>query len=118
MRLWRCGACGAETDDYAYRWVHLCYPCKRVAASWCWRKLQGIEREDIFPRHGDTESGQAYLCILCGYWHWTSTEGEASASLTEAVWALSRYFERVHFHINIARGWARIRYLAPTEGEQ
>ena len=107
----RCGACGAPYPMHCYRWVFLCYECKRVADAWCWHKLQGLKRKDILPRYEEVKAGQPYLCILCGYWHWTSGTGEPAAGLTEKVWALNRYFERTAFHINIARGWDKIRYL-------
>lgn len=52
----------------------------------------------------------AYLCTLCGYWHWTSNQGEPSEDTKQVIRLMTRYFETVNFHINVARGWARIRY--------
>lgn len=108
----RCGGCGAPAQAQPYGLIDLCTSCKRLAGSWCWSKWQGIERDHITPRH-DGQPGSAYLCILCGYWHWTTAVEGPSDSITAAVWGLSRYFEQTGFHINMARGWAKIRDL-PT----
>lgn len=110
-----CGACGHPASVRWYDWVDLCEPCKRLAYAWCWRKLQGIEEYNILPWHGDVLPGQSYLCILCGYWHWTSHTDEPAEDITARAWELNRYFARTSFHINIARGWSRIRYADVTE---
>lgn len=95
-----------------YGRARLCLRCTRAHGSYCIRKIQGIEREHILPRHGIPETtGNAYLCILCGYWHWTSNTGEVPEDLMQTIWKIARYFERISFHINIARGWAFIAYV-------
>lgn len=73
-------------------------------------KLQGLDEVDVLPRWGMTGApGQTYLCILCGYWHWTSSTAPVPEDVMSRVWGLCRYFEREGFHVNVARGWDRIR---------
>lgn len=116
VRAVPCGACGHQESVRWYDWIDLCGPCRRLAGAWCWRKLQGITEPEIYPRYGDLSGGAPYLCILCGYWHWTSHTEEPAPDMTDRAWQLNRYFARTAFHINVARGWSRIRYL-PTGAE-
>lgn len=110
-----CGACGQPAVSHPYGLIDLCHSCKRICGSYCWAKLQGIEHDHILPRYDRADDpGQAYLCILCGYWHWTVNPGPLPEDLKSAVWALAHYFDRVNFHINIARDFALIRHL-PSE---
>lgn len=111
----RC-SCGERATCMPYGVLPLCRSCKHVAASYCWSKLQGIEESHIQPRYEDGKAGKTYLCILCGYWHWTSHTEELSSDLVSAVWALSRLMARTGFHINMARGWDKIRHL-PAEAD-
>jgi hypothetical protein len=82
-----------------------------VNGAYCVSKLQGLQEDDIRPRYDTDRAGKTYLCILCGYWHWTSNIDPLPEDLGAAVWRLSKYFQRVSFHINMARGWDKIRYL-------
>lgn len=104
-----CEACGAGADWRPYGAVLLCTPCKRLAGSWCWSKLQGLNEADILPRFDLAGTGTAYDCTLCGYWHWTSNEESPDAGMADAVARLAELFTAAGFNINAARGWSKIR---------
>ena len=110
----RCGACGHETYDLAYRAARLCPSHKRLANGYCWRKIQFLEEADV-PYAFAGEHRLPYLCILCGYWHVTTSD-RADAELMAHVWMIQKYFEKIDFHINVSRGWDRI-FVAPPEDD-
>lgn len=107
-----CQACGAVATTRPYGAFLLCMPCKRLAGSWCWAKLQGLAEADVLPRHGDIGGGKTYDCTLCGYWHWTSSERVVPADMAVKIGQLEALFSATGFHINAARGWSRIRHPA------
>lgn len=105
-----CEACGSLATSQPYGANRLCRLCKRLAASWCWVKIAGRVARDIEPRHEVDRPGKAYLCVLCGLWHWTSNPGPVPADALDRVGLLAALFTATGFRIHEHQANPRIAY--------
>jgi hypothetical protein len=109
----RCQICGNQALARPYGAFACCMTCRTVLHAWCWSKFQGLEAEDIQLRHESAGGpGMAYLCTLCGYWHWTSHTSEPQESLKALISLATDLMAEIGFHINVARGWGKLRHPA------